>query len=227
MIRNLSWWWTPLNPQSWSKPKTTNSHSFVCPNIVPICRLQDTYKQTEIEFFRLLMKEMAMAEEHSLRKISVLNIMNPNRNKDVNLTMGQLEKLLTDWIEEGYFYEQNGHVYFGVRSVAEFGEFLRNKFNVDSCHLCKTVLLKVILHRFLLSRPQPRLIICTKNFRELTATEILATGVSTPAVSGSTWRKMQNVQSAKKFGALQYHNTNRLNLRKFVILVTYYIPEVK
>ncbi|KAG4071730.1 hypothetical protein HA402_011884 [Bradysia odoriphaga] len=107
-----------------------------------ITKLQATYKQTEIEFFRLLMKEVAMAEEHSLRKISVLNIMNPNRNKDVNLTMTQLEKLLNDWIEEGYFYEQNGHVYFGVRSVAEFGEFLRSKFNVDSCQLCKSVLLK-------------------------------------------------------------------------------------
>lgn len=102
-----------------------------------------------------------MAEEHSLRKISVLNIMNPNRNKDVNLSMTQLEKLLKDWIEDGYFYESNGHVYFGVRSVAEFGEFLRSKFNVDSCHLCKAVLLKVTTTAFLVSvRTRLRLIVC-------------------------------------------------------------------
>ncbi len=85
-----------------------------------------------------------MAEEHSIRTISVLNLMNQNRgNRDITLSMNQLEKLLQDWIEEGYFYQENGEIYIGVRSVAEFGDFLRNKFNVDSCHLCKTVLLKV------------------------------------------------------------------------------------
>lgn len=89
------------------------------------------------------MKEVALAEEHSIRTISVLNLMNQNRNKDINFSMGESEQLLQDWVEEGYFYVKDGHVFFGVRSVAEFGEFLRNKFNVDSCHLCKAILLKV------------------------------------------------------------------------------------
>lgn len=89
------------------------------------------------------MKEVALAEDHSIRTISVLNLMNQNRNKDINFSMGKSEQLLKDWVEEGYFYMKDGHVFFGVRSVAEFGEFLRNKFNVDNCHLCKAILLKV------------------------------------------------------------------------------------
>lgn len=85
-----------------------------------------------------------MADDYSIRTMTVLNLVNPNRNRDLNISMNQLQKLLEDWIEEGYFYSKNGLVYFGVRSVAEFGESLRTKFNVDDCQLCKTVLLKVM-----------------------------------------------------------------------------------
>lgn len=89
------------------------------------------------------MKAIALDEDHSVRQISVLNLMNENRNKD--FTMSRAEKLLDQWIEEGYFYSINGMVHFGVRAVAEFGEFLRNKFSetVASCFLCKTALFKV------------------------------------------------------------------------------------
>lgn len=153
-----------------------------------------------------------MAEEHSIRKISVLNIMNPSRSKDANLSMSQLEKLLKDWIEEGYFYEQNGHVYLGVRSVAEFGEFLRSKFNVDSCHLCKSILLKVESSATLSAETRTHHFLL--NFRGLNATAILAMVVSTQAAFGSTCRKMPNVQCAKKFGALQYRNANKLNFKE-------------
>lgn len=106
-------------------------------------RLQDTYKPHEIEFFRLLMKELALAEDHSLRTIFVLNLMNQSRSKDVIFPMSKSETILNDWIEEGYFYSNNGLIYLGVRSVAEFGEFLRNKFNIENCFLCKAILIKV------------------------------------------------------------------------------------
>lgn len=95
------------------------------------------------------MKEIALAEDHSLQTINVLNLMNQNRSKEVNFSISKSEKMLNDWIEEGYFHMKNGLVYLGVRSVAEFGEFLRNKFNVDNCHLCKAILLQVrIKHSF-------------------------------------------------------------------------------
>lgn len=93
------------------------------------------------------MKEIALASDYSVRTISVLNLMNQNHqngNKDVAFTLSKSEKMLNDWVEEGYFYLKNGIVYLGVRSVAEFGEFLRSKFNVDCCQLCKAVMLKVI-----------------------------------------------------------------------------------
>lgn len=113
---------------------------------VSIClfhRLQDTYEPHEIEFFRLILKEIALSDDHSVRTISILNLMNQNRNKDSSFTMGDAEKFLEDWIEEGYFHSMDGLIYFGIRSIAEFGEFLRTKFNLDGCALCKTVLVKV------------------------------------------------------------------------------------
>lgn len=101
------------------------------------------------------MKEISLASDHSLSMINILNLMNRSGNKDPKFTMSKAEKLVNDWIEEAYFYNDNGIVYLGVRSVAEFGDFLRTKFNVDSCYLCKAILLKVrrniILHRIILS----------------------------------------------------------------------------
>lgn len=89
------------------------------------------------------MKEIALANDHSVRTIAVLNLMNQGVNKDVTFTLSKSEKMLNDWMEEGYFYVHSGIVYLGVRAVAEFGEFLRSKFNVDCCQLCKAILLKV------------------------------------------------------------------------------------
>jgi len=105
-----------------------------------IMKLQATYKPAEIEFFRLIIKEISLADDHSMPTISVLNLMNQNRNKD--FSMSKSEKMLKDWIEEGYFYSRGGVMYLGVRAVAEFGEFIKSKFNVDCCHLCKAILLK-------------------------------------------------------------------------------------
>lgn len=117
------------------------------------------------------MKEIALAEDHSVRTILILNLMNQNQGKDVSFSMTKAEKLLNCWIEEGYFYSINGSVYFGVRSVAEFGEFLRNKFNIESCHLCKAILLKVRINNIVCLIPSS---INRNNYRESNVMGILA-----------------------------------------------------
>ncbi|KAJ6642179.1 Non-structural maintenance of chromosomes element 1 like [Pseudolycoriella hygida] len=105
-----------------------------------IMKLQGTYTPHEIEYFRLLVKEISLAEDNTIRMIQVLNLMNQNQN--TNFSMSKSEKILNDWIEEGYFYSDKGCIYLGVRLVAEFGEFLRDKFQMNTCDLCKEVLLK-------------------------------------------------------------------------------------
>lgn len=108
-----------------------------------LLRLKTTYIPNEIEFFQLLMREIALAEDHSMGMIAVLNLTNQIENRDVNFTMMKVEKLVDYWVEEGYFYMVEGIVYLGVRAVAEFGAYLRSKYNVDKCDLCNAIWLKV------------------------------------------------------------------------------------
>jgi non-structural maintenance of chromosomes element 1 len=111
-------------------------------------RFQTVYTEQEIQYFRILVKEIAESDELHIRQMSCVNLTSKIPKLKVNMKILQktrAEELLTEWTRTGYFLLSDHEIYFGPRMLSEFGNFLKTNFpdNIVACQLCKNVVLAV------------------------------------------------------------------------------------
>uniref|UniRef100_A0A8D8ALZ2 Non-structural maintenance of chromosomes element 1 homolog n=2 Tax=Culex pipiens TaxID=7175 RepID=A0A8D8ALZ2_CULPI len=101
----------------------------------PADRLHTCYTDSEVAYFWLVLKEMACCDGQAASPFLCLYLSELITDKP-RLSKVRAEELLDEWTRAGYFYpESNGTWILGVRTVAEFGQFLREKFE-DKIHVC-------------------------------------------------------------------------------------------
>lgn len=100
------------------------------------CRLQNVYSEAEVEYFRLLLKEIATNENNCTNQIDAINLV--DQMKISKLSKCRAQVLLDKWNCECYFLEIRDQIYYGPRAVAEFSTYLQQNYPdfVRNCKLC-------------------------------------------------------------------------------------------
>lgn len=113
-----------------------------------IFRFQNNYTEAEVEFFRLILKELATADGHSIDSIYALNMIGQVKVKHIgtkSFTKKRAQKIIAGWIRVGYLVEIGDRFWLGPKGIVEFGPFLRIHYadNVSECVLCKEPIFSV------------------------------------------------------------------------------------
>ncbi|XP_058832000.1 non-structural maintenance of chromosomes element 1 homolog [Topomyia yanbarensis] len=116
------------------EPANTDFYVFCNQTESAIDRLQNCYTESELNLFRLLLRELACSEEHKLRPITCLNLTSEIAGKQISKV--RAEELLEEWEKSGYFVQLDGMWYFGPRATAEFDRYLCQNFE-EQMHKCK------------------------------------------------------------------------------------------
>nr|XP_019536849.2 non-structural maintenance of chromosomes element 1 homolog [Aedes albopictus]XP_029735109.1 non-structural maintenance of chromosomes element 1 homolog [Aedes albopictus] len=108
----------------------------------PLDRVQEAYTEAEVDFFRVVLHELACTEHHRIQQIACLNLTANVVASGEPLTKGRAEELIDDWLEEGYLALTKKDIGFGPKTMVEFDRYLLNNFpdHIDTCRLCKEVL---------------------------------------------------------------------------------------
>lgn len=101
-----------------------------------ISKLQKAWKPSEVELFRIMIREIATNEDFQLSLIHCINLAS---NVTVKITKARAEETIRKWIEMGYFYELDENIYFGPRLLAEFSTTLSSEYKdfINFCGICK------------------------------------------------------------------------------------------
>lgn len=107
--------------------------------------MQSTYSPADLDYFRILIKTIAVEEDYAINSIVALNL--SNKVVIAKLPKQKAEALLDKWTFMGYFDKIDDQLLFGPKMQAEFPNFLKDKFpdSVHSCTLCNNILLWVII----------------------------------------------------------------------------------
>lgn len=105
--------------------------------------MQSTYSPADLDYFRTLIKTIAVEEEYAINSIVALNL--SNKVVIAKLPKQKAEELLDKWTRMGYFEKIDDQLFFGPKMHSEFPNFLKAKFpdSVHSCTLCNNILLWV------------------------------------------------------------------------------------
>ncbi|XP_065082121.1 non-structural maintenance of chromosomes element 1 homolog [Ochlerotatus camptorhynchus] len=122
-------------------PTLTTYFVFTNLSDTPLDRLQTTYPEAELSFFRMILHELARTDGHRMGQIDCLNLttkLEPGRN----LTKSRAEVLIQELQSAGYLALEKHEVGFGPRTMVEFDRYLANNFpdQMQHCRLCKEVL---------------------------------------------------------------------------------------
>lgn len=106
--------------------------------------MQTTYTEAEVDFFKLTLESITVAEDHMISSLEFLNLTSNVRGK--SLTKTRAEVLLQKWCNDGYLVELTSNIHFGPRALAEFSNYLGTHFpeHITTCTLCNTTVFGVI-----------------------------------------------------------------------------------
>lgn len=101
-----------------------------------ISPMHHTFNHTELDYFKLLLLCVMENEELNISPLNALNIQTATK---INKT--RIEKMLENWIMNGYFLRQENKIYLGPKSLIEFKEIIQNMElpQLRSCVLCEQV----------------------------------------------------------------------------------------
>ncbi|XP_062542589.1 non-structural maintenance of chromosomes element 1 homolog [Armigeres subalbatus] len=125
----------------------THQDYYVFANLsdTPLDRFQTSYTGPEVQFFRVILHELACREGYRVGQIDCLNLTSkvvvPGGGR-VSLTKSRAEELINEWLTGGYLALTGKEISFGPRTMVEFDRYLLKKFpdQMRKCRLCKEVL---------------------------------------------------------------------------------------
>lgn len=103
-------------------------------------KMQNTYNETELDFFKLILTKITENEELNIAPRDALNLISQITGAKLNKLRAQ--KLLDNWIQSHYFYKHNDNqIYLGSKMLCEFKELLQSMEleYLKSCLLCESV----------------------------------------------------------------------------------------
>lgn len=126
-------------------PTQTVYYIFANLSDTPLDRVQKTYTEAELGFFRLILHELAGTEGHSMGQIDCLNLTSKvvaGGGGRSTLSKRRAEELIKEWLSIGYLAQTKKDLGFGPRTMVEFDRYLLNNFpdHIAKCRLCKEVL---------------------------------------------------------------------------------------
>ncbi|XP_065089192.1 non-structural maintenance of chromosomes element 1 homolog [Ochlerotatus camptorhynchus] len=118
-------------------PADTDFYVFCNQTESQLDRLQNTYTESELALFRLILRELACNEENKLKPIVCLNLTSEIKSKP--LSKVRAEELLEEWEKLGYFVQLAEMWYFGPKTIGEFDRYLLANYpdEMQRCKLCK------------------------------------------------------------------------------------------
>lgn len=152
-------------------PLDSDFYVFVNLQESPIDLQQNVYTPQELHYFRVLLRELTLSEDHTLTMIACLNLTNDTTGETVKpLPKTRAEQLLNEWEELGYFIVLNEKFHFGPKSVVEFEKYLSKNYaeSMTRCCLCNVTIFygvrcatcPQILHKDCLKKYLRRLTTC-------------------------------------------------------------------
>lgn len=106
---------------------------FISSAATSISKMQNSYNEAELDFFKILMTKIFMNEELNITPRNALNLSSSILPK---LNKLRVQKLLDIWTVTGYLYQHtDSQIYLGAKSLTEFKEFLQ-KMDLAYCGTC-------------------------------------------------------------------------------------------
>ncbi|XP_053673227.1 non-structural maintenance of chromosomes element 1 homolog [Anopheles nili] len=124
-------------------PTDMDFYVFVNLQESPVDLQQNFYSATEIHYFRVLLRELTLSDDHHLPSIACLNLTSETAGEGTKpLTKARAEQLLGEWEEMGYFLELEDKCYLGPKAIVEFEKFLNKHYAdvITRCCLCKVTI---------------------------------------------------------------------------------------
>uniref|UniRef100_A0A182WK80 Non-structural maintenance of chromosomes element 1 homolog n=1 Tax=Anopheles minimus TaxID=112268 RepID=A0A182WK80_9DIPT len=125
------------------EPLDKDFYVFVNLQESPIDLHQNVFTAQELHFFRVLLRELTLSEDHTLSMIMCLNFTNDTVGETVKpLPKTRAEQLLNEWEELGYFLVLDDKLHFGPKSVVEFDKYLTKNYAdiITRCCLCNVTI---------------------------------------------------------------------------------------
>jgi Nse1 non-SMC component of SMC5-6 complex len=101
-------------------------------------KVQNSFNQADLEFFKVLFLTIVYDKNVRITPREALNLSSTIVGK---ITKVRAQKVLENWIEGAYFYQDDHHIYIGPKLLIEFKEQLQSMElnHVKSCSLCTSI----------------------------------------------------------------------------------------
>ncbi|KAM7363599.1 SMC5-SMC6 complex component Non-SMC element 1 [Cochliomyia hominivorax] len=106
------------------------------------CKFQPNYTDTERKYFYKLLETLASREDYGIEWNNIYAIANQlPANAQHPLTKERIQDLENIWVAQGYFLFLEDKLYFGPRTMLEYGKYLKSNFSdvITDCILCSKI----------------------------------------------------------------------------------------
>lgn len=106
------------------------------------CKFQPSYTDTERKYFYKLLETLASSEDYGIEWHKIYAIVNQlPANAQHPLSKERIQELESIWVSQGYFLVLEDKIYFGPRTMLEYGKYLKNNFSevISDCVLCNNI----------------------------------------------------------------------------------------
>ncbi|TMW46049.1 hypothetical protein DOY81_008864 [Sarcophaga bullata] len=106
------------------------------------CKFQPNYTDTERKFFYKLLETLANNEDYGIMWHNIYAVakqLPPNAQHP--LSKERIQDLENLWVSQGYFLPVEDKIYFGPRTMLEYGNYLKSNFSnlMNDCKLCNKI----------------------------------------------------------------------------------------
>uniref|UniRef100_A0A182PN97 Non-structural maintenance of chromosomes element 1 homolog n=1 Tax=Anopheles epiroticus TaxID=199890 RepID=A0A182PN97_9DIPT len=125
------------------EPTDMDFYVFVSLQESPVDLQLNAFTAPELHYFRVLLRELTLSEDHTLAVITCLNLTMDTVSEGAKpLAKMRAEQLLQEWEQLGYFLTLDDKCYLGPKAVVEFEKYINKNFAdvVTRCCLCNVTI---------------------------------------------------------------------------------------
>lgn len=101
-----------------------------------LTKLQVNFSERELEYFQAILQEIIISDQRKIMYVVGINI---SSTLSGNFSRENGQKVLTKWINGGYFVKSNDFIHLGPRLIFEFNSYLRSRRPDCVCYLCSDI----------------------------------------------------------------------------------------